>query len=199
MLLTKIKTKFSALCNRDKLIVCGIISMIIMLVVGVIFKLIGINHFLIDKNVKIEYKGNHTLLFNAILYWINFYFFLAFSLKEYTIKILPKWIFSFPIIFICSYCELFGGFITTSLLPIVMILYIQFDWTTMKRVLMLSLIMPIYQLISMFVKMNVFNIIPLNTANNLIQSFIYSIDLYIFLLFIILIDRNEVIKCRKNQ
>lgn len=190
----KIKIKFLELNNRDKLIVCSAVSIVIMLIIGVIFKVIGFDSFIIDDKVNIEYDGICTRLLNAVMFWINFYFFLALSLENYTFTILPKWIFSFPIIYFSSYCNVLNGYLVTFGLPFVLIFLVKFNWRIVKRTGFLLIIISAYQLISMFVKTNVFSLIPINNASNIIQSFIYSIDLYIFLIIILLMERNEVLK-----
>lgn len=196
MFLNKLKAKFSSLNNRDRLIVCGAVSIIIMLVVGVIFKFIGLNSFIIESNINtdIDFKENIRFLLNSIMLWINGSFFLAFSLQEYSLKIIPKIIFSFPIIYCANFCYIWNYALVAFVLPFALVFIVKFDFKTILRFLFIYTTSAVVQFISGFIKTNIFSIRPCDNSKNPYLTLIFAIDIYIIYTLIMIIDKYKTIK-----
>lgn len=176
--------------NKRKLIIIAAIAICVMLCVGGVFKILGLTDFIIDKNIEnnFELPDNVVYFVNTLLLWFNFGFFLIYSTKEYSYKIIPAWICSFPVLLACNNCDFLYGILVTSIVPALLIFMVKFDFTTMKRFGLIYLVTALYQLISRLVKMTAFSINPIITNENVFYNLIYSLDYYIFLLVFILID-----------
>lgn len=178
--------------NKRKLIILAAIAICVMLCVGGVFKILGLTDFIIDKNIdnSFELSDNVVYFLNTLLLWFNFGFFLIYSTKEYSLKIIPAWICSFPVLLFCNNFNYAQGSLISTLLPVSMILMIKFDWKTMKRILVIIIASSIYQVISIFVKTSVFSLLPATNNSNVLYTIIYSIDYYIFLLVFLLYDKE---------
>lgn len=200
-ILDKFRDKIAKSNNRDRIIICALCCVVIMIIIGVIFKIIGFDNFIIEENIdiNIEITEHVTLLYNTIMFWINTSIGFIFVMREYNAKLIPKLIFLFPIVYCVNYCFIWDYAFVNFIFPVSLILFIKFDFKTIKRFLFISCIMILLQIISAFIKTNLFSFIPAENMGNPFLDFLYNIDLYIIYILILAIDCLEVIKCRQGQ